>query len=152
MKTLFAAVAIVLLLIPLAHARRCTGGSTRTSDNTRGGGNELITLIERRPLSVVNGVVADQFGAEPEVTGLVEVYTNPGWILKNQLRPVPPQKRIIACEVNSRGRFFITGLKRGVYELRFSAVGPVDIAHMYVTIDPKKGRKKFLRINLQTAM
>jgi len=146
MTKLVVGMTLLVTLFSVSNGQKCASGEP-TSQETIQCCNILETQIEPKMLSKVRGSVMDTNGG-PIAFALVEVFTNPAWIKKDLATPDPAQRRMIGCTSNSRGHFNITGLKKGDYELRISAVGPINVSHWHIRINPRRGRNKNLIVRL----
>ncbi len=147
MKNSIVFTGLVLALCSWTQGQTCVASSRQSSDLTRFGGNELITVIERKPRARVRGRVTDVNGS-PVKYALVEIYENPSWLLKSGLGPDQGQKRIIGCEVGKAGQFEIRGLKKNDYELRVSVSIGFNVTHMFISVDPRRGTTKRLELSV----
>jgi hypothetical protein len=122
----------------------------RDDETTRYGGNEQITIIERKSYRQLRGTISDVNGESVENT-LVEVFTNPEHLLPNKNdtgRNFPEQKRIAACRTGTSGKFSFTNLPAGKYELRLSKDAGWNVTQVYVTVKPSSRKKRELELTL----
>jgi hypothetical protein len=129
-------------------AQECVFPSASTDESTRAGANMLVTNVEKKSVRVLSGLVEDANG-KPISGALIEVFDNPSWIINDAWWPEGNQKRMIGCETTEAGLFTIKGLEKGAYEIRVS-VGPgYNVSHVYVRVDPKRGKRKSLRVTVE---
>jgi len=113
---------------------------------TRWGGNIFNNQIEEKVYKSIKGEVKGELG-EPLEKVLVEVYTNPKWLLdKNYSQRGKNQKRVAVCETSENGKFSFKNLSKGTYELRISKNTDRNPIHMLIKVDPKDRRAVKKRI------
>jgi hypothetical protein len=118
-------------------------------ETTHWGGNELIVQYEEKPYKELRGVILDH-NDDPATGALVEVWTNPDYLLRGG--PQTPeeqskQQRVKACRTGTDGRFCIH-TKPGKYEVRVSLGSGWDVTKAYVFVDREKGQKTNLTIRM----
>jgi len=149
MKYIFA-VLILLFTSSLSIAQDYTCTSAKDDETTYYGGNEQITIIERKSLRQLRGRISAPNGELVE-NALVEVFTNPEYLLPNKQKEkhdTSEQKRVAACRTGITGKFSFTDLPAGKYELRLSKDSGWNVTQVYILIKPKNGKKRMLEISM----
>jgi len=125
MKNMISGLLFLLLSFsPASHqAGQCSCGPVPAEESTRWG-NDNITLSTVSRVRVLRGVII--VGSDDLMANaLVEVFTDPDVIKLAYSSEVEArrakQRRVAACFTDSHGRFCLTQLPLGRYELRCSA-------------------------------
>ena len=129
-------------------AQDCTCALTEADETTHYSGNQLITIIEKKSYRQLHGVALDHNG-EPVENTLVEVFTNPEYLLlenRNVNSDLPEQKRIATCRTKADGKFCFSKLSAGKYELRLSNANGWNVTQIYVKVKPNGGKKRALEV------
>ena len=117
---------------------------TPTVENTRSGGNMLVTVLEHKPVGAVHGIVQDARGyALPDV--LVEVYDHPEVLTQSGTLDRAKQSRVAGC-VTGESAVFSLKLRPGEYELRFIKGAGWDVTSysIKVTRSPIASRRRLI--------
>lgn len=132
--------ALTILAGLMAFSSQGNCGCTPASDEetTRWGGNGEPIAKEDKVHRYLSGVVS--FGdGEPVSDALVEVYTNPEYLLLDypeREKQRKEQERIAACVTGKSGKFCFGFIQAGKYELRVSKDEGINVTHIYVDVDP----------------
>ena len=130
----------------LPQGCQCT--PAEPSEGTRPGANEIVTVVEERPVTAMEGVVRDVNGEALEGV-LIEVFDRPEWILK-QFPSVPAEHtRLVACITGATGRFCFAGMVAGEYEVRASLGTGWNRTHVYVVVEPSNPKARTKGIELE---
>jgi hypothetical protein len=127
----------------------CKCSPAPAAETTHYGGNETILFVESTPRSIVEGTVASAVG---KVGGaLVELFDHGEYLTQDrshQTEDHPKQTRIAICTTGTDGKFCFPHLPAGHYEIRVSIGSGWDVSSMSVIVDPQKGKRKPLKIEM----
>lgn len=130
--------ALMFAQIGSVSAEHCRCSSAKKDDTNRWGGNEMIVVVTKNSRRQIEGSV--KTFSRPMEGALVEVFNNPDYLLKESTLNHPPnQRRIAACVTGTTGGFFFRHLPSGNYELRVSRDAGMNVTHVYIVVDRKKG-------------
>ena len=119
---------------------------------TRWGGNIFNRLINEKVYKSIRGVIKGEL-EEPLEKVLIEVYSNPKWLLDdNYSQRGENQERVAVCETSDDGKFSFNNLSKGTYELRVSKNADRNPIHMLIRIDPEDRKAQKGRIKLQLTL
>ena len=142
---------VMLLLSSLGvsyHQNDCPCVAPEPNETTHQGGNEVITVIEKKTYKSVRGVVRNVNG-EPMEGVLVELFDKPEWIRKDHSSSPEDQNRIAACKTGPDGKFCFENIPAGEYELRGSKDSGWNPSHILVKVDPYDPKASDKGIRLQ---
>jgi hypothetical protein len=112
-------------------------------------GNELITIVERKPYKQIRGIVLDPSDAKVQ-DALIEVFTHPEHLLPDypeKEKAKVKQRRLAACKTTTDGKFCFPNLPAGKYELRVSKDSGWKAICFYLVIAPHNRKSSSLPIN-----
>jgi hypothetical protein len=116
-------------------------------------GNETIILVGETRVLPLRGKIND-WNDGPLQNALVEIFTDPDVINLPYSAEVDArraaQRRIAACFADDKGRFCLTGLRAGRYELRCSATNFKAVSQA-IRIVAKGKVKKGITVHLPVA-
>ena len=148
MKSLVILAASILAPATLAMAD-CRCAESPTSETTHYGGNMSVIIVEKTPRSIVAGMVKNSAG--PVAGALVELFDHGEYLTQDKSRESeqrPKQVRIAVCKTGPDGKFCFPHLPAGNYEIRSSFDLGWDVTSVSVVVDPQKGKRKPLRIDM----
>jgi protocatechuate 3,4-dioxygenase beta subunit len=117
------------------------------SDERTHWGNENIVLSTVTRVRMLGGTITDA-SASPISNALIEVLTDPDvqalpYSPKREARRAK-QRRVAACLTKTDGRFCLTGIPAGRYELRFSAQGFQTVSQTIRVVVKGRARRHML--------
>src|SRR5271163_1400218 len=128
----------------------CGCHNASADETTRSGGNIFIVEVEKAPRRTIAGTVSIGGDSGPLENALVEIFDNPNYLLdESNGHKNPKQKRIAACVTGKDGKFCFS-LPDGKYELRASLSVGINVTHIYVVVDLRKG--KYLPLHVQLTL
>lgn len=123
---------------PVIEKHNCECKQASANELTRTGGNEQVTIIERKVFKIIHGTIETYSNSQIET--LIEVFDNPEHLRLNYPESVTqrkPQKRIAACKSGKDGSFCFDEIPPGKYELRLS-IGPEwNVTSVYIVVNPR---------------
>jgi protocatechuate 3,4-dioxygenase beta subunit len=131
-----------------SQLNQCSCIAPAPNETTHSGGNEIVTLVERKVYKSIRGVARDVNG-EPLKGVLIEIFDKPEWIVKGYSSSPSEQRRIAACKTGDDGRFCFLNIPAGEYELRESIDSAWNPSHIYIKVNPKGRRSSKKEIRLQ---
>ncbi len=141
---------LILADVPVFSDCRCN--PPKDGETTHWVGNMVMVFVEKRPYQTLRGKVVISADGKPLGGALVEVFTNPEYLLsdKSYSRGKPEQRRVAACRAGADGQFCFRGLASGKYELRSSSDDTYgwNASQIYVVVDRENGMSKYLRITM----
>ena len=132
MRARLVAAAIICLTAPLLAVPALAQCAPATGEKTRWGGNQRLTLTDKRANREIAGIV-ESFGVAPLAGVLVEVYDHPEAAPQGLPPPESKQTQIAACITGEDGRFSLA-VPPGRYEVRFSKSSEWDVTSFVVTV------------------
>ena len=140
---------MIAFSIGIGRAQSTICVPAKKGESTHWGGNLEVVDIQKKPYRKLKGKVSTLSG-EPLANALVEIYTNPEYLLID--KPIDKrggkwQKRIAACRTGVNGGFEFPKLRSGKYELRSSSEETGwNVTQMYVVVSPRGRKNRELEI------
>ena len=143
--------------VPVMTQIKCRSAKA-TNETTRWGGNHWNAKKDEIVYKSLIGSVKMWVDDSPFDNVLVEVFDQPDYLFCERLpnnpngcstKPPANQRRIASCLTGKDGKFGFAGLSSGEYELRISAGVAWNVEHIYVRVDPKKGKTKRIQIGMR---
>jgi hypothetical protein len=145
-------ICMLALLQTNAPSKSCTCPAVPAKEQTRWG-NERIVLSTETRVHLLRGTIND-WHDDPMPNSLVEVYTDPDVITLEYSPEIDArrakQRRIAACITDAKGRFCLSDLPVGRYELRCSATGFQAISQR-IRVVGKGQVKKQITVHMHVA-
>jgi len=152
MKTIISA--ILLLASAITYiGKDCGCSPAAPGEETHWVGNLQTIFHERKPYRQLRGTIVRP-DDKPLSGALVEVFTNPEYLLNDKLlskHGAPNQRRVAVCLTGADGKFCFSGLPAGRYEVRSSSDDTRtgwNASQVYVILNPKSRRKRELTVEM----